>query len=57
MTVPISTLGESLPAVCAGEWARTHMRAHVVHDVAKLREAFEADGALQLLVESSSLSI
>ena len=57
MAVAIAALGEGLAAVRAREGPRAHVRPHVVHHVAQLRERLVANVALQLLVKPPSLLV
>ena len=53
MAVAVSSLGEGLAAVVAGEGSGADVGAHVVHHVAQLREVLAARQTLQHLVEAA----
>lgn len=57
MSIPVSSLGESLVAEVAGKGAHSFVRAHVVHHVAQLGELLAALQALQHLVLPTCLLI
>ena len=57
MSVTIPPLSEQLLAVFALEWTRTRMRAHMVLDVAQLREKLAAGEALKHLIPPTCLFV